>query len=185
MIFVETGIIPHGFAPTRLKENVEVNTQTLWGSIGWATPATLGGMVADKTRRAILLTGEGSHQLTALEISTMMRNNLKPIIIVFNNAGYTIERILSNSPWDFFNEISNWDYSKLPQVFEGDAWVAQARTTKEFDEALKQAETEQKSKMCYIEIFTDKMDLPNLTAKIMENIKKSQIAPDKIEKTTI
>lgn len=185
MIFVETGIIPHGFAPTRLKENVEVNTQTLWGSIGWATPATLGGMVADKTRRAILLTGEGSHQLTALEISTMMRNNLKPIIIVFNNAGYTIERILSNSPWDFFNEISNWDYSKLPQVFEGDAWVTQARTTKEFDEALKQAETEQKSKMCYIEIFTDKMDLPNLTAKIMANIKKSQISQDETEKTTI
>jgi len=172
MIFVETGIIPHGFAPTRLKENVEVNTQTLWGSIGWATPATLGGMVADKSRRTILLTGEGSHQLTALEISTMMRNDLKPIVIVFNNAGYTIERILSNSPWDFFNEISNWNYSKLPHVFEGEVWTTQARTTKEFDEALKQAEIEQKSRMCYIEIFTGKMDLPNLTAKIMANIKK-------------
>ena len=173
MIFVETGIIPHGFAPARLPKNTEVNTQTLWGSIGWATPAAFGGQMAAKERRTILLTGEGSHQLTATEISNMMRNNLKPIVIVFNNEGYTIERVLSNNPWDPFNDIAKWDYSKLPQVFEGDVWIAQARTNIEFDNVLKQAKIEQKSKMCYIEIFTGQMDLPNLTAKIMENIKNS------------
>lgn len=171
MIFVETGIIPHGFAPTRLPKNTEVNTQTLWGSIGWATPAAFGGQMAAKDRRTILLTGEGSHQLTALEVSTMMKNNLRLIIIVLNNSGYTIERVLSNDPWDFFNEIASWDYSKLTKVFEGDSWVAQARTNFEFDNVLRQAEIEQKSRLCYIEIFTEKMDLPNLTAKIIENIK--------------
>lgn len=171
MIFVETGIIPHGFAPTRLPENTEVNTQTLWGSIGWATAAAFGGQMAAKERRTILLTGEGSHQLTAMEISNMMKQGLKPIVIVFNNSGYTIERILSDDPWDFFNDIITWDYSKLPQVFEGDVWVAQARTNAEFDQVLKQAEIEQKSRMCYIEIFTGKMDLPDLTRKIVENMK--------------
>lgn len=173
MIFVETGIIPHGFAPTRLPKNTEVNTQTLWGSIGWATPAAFGGQMAAKDRRTILLTGEGSHQLTATEISNIMHNNLKPIIIVINNSGYTIERILSRSPWDFFNEVIKWDYSKLPQVFAGDAWVAQAKTNLEFDNALKQAAIEQKSRMCYIEIFTAKMDLPFLTQKIMDSIKNT------------
>lgn len=171
MIFVETGIIPHGFAPTRLAENTEVNTQTLWGSIGWATPAAFGGQMAAKERRTILLTGEGSHQLTAMEISNMMKNNLKPIVIVFNNNGYTIERILSDNPDDFFNDVIQWDYSKLPTVFKGDCWIKQARTCAEFDEALKQAEIEQKSRMCYIEIFTDKMDLPQLTKRIVENMK--------------
>lgn len=174
MIFVETGIIPHGFAPTRLPKNTEVNTQTLWGSIGWATPACFGGMMAAKDRRAILLTGEGSHQLTATEISNMMKQQLKPIVIVFNNNGYTIERILSDDPWDFFNEVIKWDYSKLPGVFEGDVWVTQAKTKEEFDKALKQAEIEQKTRMCYIEAFTGQMDLPNLTEKIVENIKKMQ-----------
>lgn len=173
MVFVETGIIPHGFAPIRLPKNTEVNTQTLWGSIGWATGAAFGGQMAAKDRRTILLTGEGSHQLTATEISTMMRNKLKPIIIVINNSGYTIERILSNDPWDAFNDISKWDYSKLPKVFEGDVWVAQAKTNIEFDEALKQAAKEQKSRMCYLEIFTDKMDLPFLSQKIYESMKKS------------
>lgn len=180
IIFVETGIIPHGFAPARLPKNTEVNTQTLWGSIGWATPAALGGQMAAKDRRTILLTGEGSHQLTCTEISTMMRNNLKPIIIVFNNSGYTIERILSNNPWDFFNDIAKWDYSKLPQVFDGEFWVTQACTNKEFDEALKQAEIEQKSKLCYIEIFTEQMDLPNLTQKLVDKIKKTNSHAQKI-----
>lgn len=173
MIFVETGIIPHGFAPTRLQKNTEVNTQTLWGSIGWATPAAFGGQMAAKDRRTILLTGEGSHQLTACEISNMMKNNLKPILFVINNSGYTIERILCDDPWDFFNDIIKWDYSKLPQVFDGDVWAAQARTNLEFDNILKQAEIEQKSRMCYIELFTDKMDIPFLTTKIVENIKKN------------
>lgn len=171
VLFVETGIIPHGFAPTRLQKNTDVNTQTLWGSIGWATPAALGGQIGAKDRRTILLTGEGSHQLTATEVATFMRNGLKPIIIVLNNSGYTVERVLSNDPWDFFNDISNWNYSKLPEVFEGEFWATQARTNKEFDEALKQAAKEQKNKLCYIEIFTEKMDLPNLTVKIIENIK--------------
>lgn len=180
IIFVETGIIPHGFAPTRLQKNTEVNTQTLWGSIGWATPAAFGGQMAAKDRRTILLTGEGSHQLTCTEVSTMMRNNLKPIIIVINNAGYTIERVLSNDPWDAFNEIAQWDYSKLPLVFKGDVWVAQAKTNIEFDEALKQAEIEQKSKLCYIEIFTDKMDLPKITQKIAESVKAAHTKASKI-----
>lgn len=174
MIFVETGIIPHGFAPTRLPENAEVNTQTLWGSIGWATPAMFGGQMAAKDRRAILLTGEGSHQLTATEISNVMKQGLKPIVIVFNNDGYTIERVLSDSPDDFFNDIIKWDYSKLPTVFEGDVWITQARTEAEFDQALQKAEIEQKRRMCYIEIFTEKMDLPELTKKLVyKHIKSS------------
>jgi len=180
MVFVETGIIPHGFAPTRLPKNTEVNTQTLWGSIGWATPASFGGQMAAKDRRTILLTGDGSHQLTCTEISSMMRHKLKPIVIVFNNSGYTIERVLSKDPWDSFNEIATWDYSKLPEVFEGDVWVAQARTNAEFDKVLLQAEIEQKSRMCYIEIFTDKMDLPFLTSKIMESIKIANSASGKV-----
>ena len=176
MIFVETGIIPHGFAPTRLPKNTEFNSQTLWGSIGWATAAAFGGQMAAKDRRTILLTGEGSHQLTATEVSNMMHNKLKPIVIVFNNDGYTIERVLSNDPYDFFNEVIKWDYSKLPQVFEGDICVLQAKTNLEFDNVLKQAEIEQKSRMCYIEIFTEKMDLPELTQKIIGHLQKETTA---------
>jgi hypothetical protein len=35
------------------------------GSIGWATPAAFGIALADPSGHAVLITGEGSHQLTA------------------------------------------------------------------------------------------------------------------------
>lgn len=161
IIFTDTGIAKYGFSSIRLPEGANWYNQTLWGSIGWATPATFGAGMAAKDKRVILYTGEGSHQLTATEVSSMMRHNLKPIIIVLNNSGYTIERVLSKDPDETFNDIANWDYSKLPHVFDGNVWTAQARTEMEFDEVLNRALTEQKTKMCYIEIFTGKMDLPS------------------------
>ena len=42
-------------------------------------------------RRLVLVTGEGSHQLTAQEISQFGRRGLKPIVFVLNNSGYLIE----------------------------------------------------------------------------------------------
>ena len=169
IVFSETGIVKFGFAPMKLPKGVNLYNQVLWGSIGWATPAAFGAAVAAKKNRVVLVTGEGSHQLTAVEISSMMRYGLKPIVIVLNNSGYTIERILCKNPMDLFNDIAKWNYSKLPSVFEGNVWVDSAHTEKEFDEALLQAEIEQEKNMCYIEIFADKMDLPIMTKKIVEN----------------
>jgi len=48
--------------------------------------------LADRSRRTVLFTGEGSHQLTANDVGTMGRNRLKPIIFVLNNEGYMVER---------------------------------------------------------------------------------------------
>ena len=170
LIFAETGIVLPAISELNLPDDAIVNTQALWGSIGWATPASFGAQVADKDKRIILITGEGSHQLTAQSISNMMKHNLRPIVIVLNNSGYTIERILSEDPYDAFNDIIKWDYSKLPDVFEGECWIKQAKTEQEFDDVLNQAEIQQKNKMCYIEIFTDKMDVPSITTKIINSL---------------
>lgn len=171
IIFSETGIVKFGIAPMKLPKNSILNNQVLWGSIGWATPAAFGAAMADKTKRVILITGEGSHQLTAQEVSTMMRNNVNLIIIVINNDGYTIERILSEDPMDKFNDIAKWNYSKLPAVFDGNAWVAEARTNEEFYSALAQAKIQQKSKLCYIEVFTEMMDVPYLTKRVVKSLR--------------
>ncbi len=174
MLFVETGIISYASGLMKLPENCLYNNQVLWGSIGWATPAVFGGAIADKTRRPILFTGEGSHQLTVQEVANMIHHNIKPVIIVLNNAGYTIERILSKDPMDNFNDITNWNYSKLPELFNGgEFYTAQAKTNKEFEYALMNAAEFQKDKLCYIEAFTDKMDVPQVSLNLVQNIKKN------------
>lgn len=169
IIFSETGIVEFGFAPMKLPKSARIYNQVLWGSIGWATPAAFGAAIAEKEKRIILMTGDGSHQLTAQEVSSMMRYGLKPIIIVLNNDGYTVERLLCKNSEDPFNDIARWNYSMLPLVFEGSVKTMQARTNKEFLKALQTAEFEQEKSLCYIEIFTGKMDLPKLAKNIAKN----------------
>lgn len=173
LVFIETGIISFASALMKLPKNCFYNNQMLWGSIGWATPAMFGGAIADSSRRPILFTGEGAHQLTVQEVANMLHHNVKPIIIVLNNSGYTIERVLSRDPMDKYNEITKWNYSKLPELFDGEFCSIQARTNKEFDEALITAAEEQKNKLCYIEIFADKMDVPSVSTRLIENFKKN------------
>lgn len=175
LIFIETGIISFSSGLMKLPKNCSYHSQTLWGSIGWATPAMFGGAMADTSRRPILFTGEGAHQLTMQEVANMMHYDIKPIIFVLNNAGYTIERVLSKDPMDKYNEITKWDYSKLPELFDGDFCSMQVRTSAELDEALKTIEKEQQNKLCYIELFTDKLDVPIHSLKIVENIRNTSV----------
>lgn len=170
-IFAETGIIAYALTPMYFPEGVKLNNQILWGSIGWATPASMGGALAEPEKRTILITGEGSHQLTVTEVSTMMRNGLRPIIFVINNDGYTIERYLSKDPTDSFNDIAKWHYSELPKVFDGEVWTAQVRTVGELEDVLKQINILQKTKMCYVELFMDKMDACELTKHALTGLK--------------
>ena len=177
IVIAETGIVPHGVAPMKFPLNTELQTQTLWGSIGWATPAALGVCLAKPNSRVILITGEGSHQLTAMEIGNMLRRGVKPVIIVINNKGYTIERILSDSPEDCFNDIMQMNYSKFARVFEGDVWSAKVTTADDLDKALKV--TQIMNKMCYIEVCIEAMDMPKLTQDLIASFRnaKSEVPP--------
>ena len=93
-VVLETGSSTLGIMPMRLADGVRVEAQVLWGSIGWATAAAFGVALADPSRRTILITGEGSHQLTANEIGSMGRFAANIIVFVLNNEGYLIERAL-------------------------------------------------------------------------------------------
>ena len=52
----------------------------------------------------------------------MMRHNLKPIVFVLNNSGYTIERYLHGKTRRY-NDISNWcvPFSSCSQTMMTDA----------------------------------------------------------------
>ncbi|KAJ5221869.1 uncharacterized protein N7469_010756 [Penicillium citrinum] len=70
-----------------------------------------------RKRRMILFIGDGSFQMTAQEVSTMVRHKLGVIIFVICNDGYTIERMIHG--WDkSYNDIQPWDFQMLPAVFK-------------------------------------------------------------------
>ncbi|HEV2972052.1 MAG TPA: thiamine pyrophosphate-binding protein [Pirellulales bacterium] len=158
-IVLESGSSSSGIYPLPLPEGAETQGAPLWGSIGWATGAALGVALADPSRRTILFTGEGSHQLTATAIGTMGRYGLKPIIFVLNNEGYMVERALEADPNWVYNDLAPWNYHALPAAFGCQDWfTAKVTTLGELDAALARASTAKSA--CYIEVVGGKTDYP-------------------------
>lgn len=160
IIIAETGTIPFGIAPMKLPENSDLHTQLLWCSIGWATAAAFGASIANPKARVILITGDGAHSISAMEIGNMCRYGVKPIIIVINNNGYTVERYLSGKVDSPYNDIMQVDYSKFARAFKGDVWATKVETEDDFDKALRV--TQIMDKLCYIEVITDEADMPEI-----------------------
>jgi indolepyruvate decarboxylase len=159
IVVLETGSSSLGMQPMMLSDGVRVEAQVLWGSIGWATPAALGIALADPSRRTILITGEGSHQLTANEIGSMGRYGSNVIVFVLNNDGYLIERALEENPDWTYNDLAAWQYSELPKALGCADWfTARVATLAELDAAMN---TASQSKLgAYIEIVSGRMDMP-------------------------
>jgi pyruvate decarboxylase len=84
IVITETGTANFGIWETKFPKGVTALSQVLWGSIGYSVGACQGAALAardaGKERRTILFVGDGSFQLTAQELSTMIRLGLNPIM---------------------------------------------------------------------------------------------------------
>jgi indolepyruvate decarboxylase len=158
VIVVEDGASSAGMGRLTLPEaSTYITGAFVWCSIGYATPALLGAILASPGRRHILLTGEGSLQMTVQELSTVMRHDLKPFIFVINNSGYTVERAVLGKDAKY-NDVANWRYSELPNVFcrdkKAETYVVQ--TSNELQKVL----VSPHSGMVFVESVMDKYDAP-------------------------
>ena len=170
VIITDTGTASLGLAFAQLPEGAEFHNQTLWASIGWATPAAFGAAIGASDRRLILITGEGSHQMTAQEISQFARHGLHPIVFVLNNSGYLSERMLCKDMALAYNDIAAWNYAELPHALGCQGWfTARVSSCGVLDDALKTAE--QADSAAYIEVITDAHEAPPMYKKLHENVK--------------
>ncbi|EIT86492.1 thiamine pyrophosphate binding domain-containing protein [Fictibacillus macauensis ZFHKF-1] len=178
IIVTETGTFAYGMAEVRLQKDVNYLAQPGWQSIGYATPATFGACIAERDKRVLLFTGDGSLQLTVQEISSMLRNGCTPILFILNNKGYTIEKYLNvETPIQKqpYNDIPEWNYIKSVDFFGGDAFAVQVETNGQFKEAVEAAATLCQEKLCIIEmIITDPLDAPPYLMKMREHLKEQQ-----------
>ncbi|AKB82624.1 Pyruvate decarboxylase [Methanosarcina barkeri 3] len=159
----------YGLLPLPLPKGAKFQNQILWGAIGWATPASFGTALAVPDRRVILITGEGSHQMTVQEISQFYRYGLKPIIFVLNNHGYLIEKMLSKKLDYCYNDIAQWEYYKLPEVLGCNDWITRKVTTcEDLDKVMRELNNAKKG--AYIEVVTPKLSAPPLMETIHKNL---------------
>lgn len=139
--------------------------QPLWASIGYTLPSLLGTQLADRTRRNILIIGDGSFQMTSQELSTMLRQNINPIIFLINNNGYTIERAI-HGKYQPYNDIEIWQYHKLPSILahEENFVSFKVESETELEEALNNA-AHDSDKLRFIEVIMSLDDKPKIMEK--------------------
>jgi indolepyruvate decarboxylase len=101
-------------------------------SMGFAVPGCIGAVLAEPSLRPLVLVGDGAFQMTGMELSTVARLGLAPIVVVLNNHGYSTERQIADGP---FNDILNWQFSKVPDVL-GAGQGFRVRTVGELRAAL-------------------------------------------------
>ncbi len=173
VLVAETGTCMLFLTPMWLPEGVGFQAQALWGSIGWATPAAEGICMANKSGRTILVTGDGSHQLTANEIGTMGRYGIKPIIFVLNNALYGVEIIVSESGWKY-DDIAQWNYSYLPGAMGCSDWFcAKVSTVAELDAAIEKANAHDGAS--YIEVMIPASESKPVDIALQNHVYKANI----------
>ncbi|KAF2875509.1 pyruvate decarboxylase-like protein [Massariosphaeria phaeospora] len=169
VVIGETGTTLFGLCDTKFPSNVRWHAQIYYGSIGFATAATLGAEIARKELedkgvngggRTVLVTGDGSLALTMQEIGTMIKAGIKPVIFVINNEGYTIERLIWGARQGY-NDIVPTAYSHLLPLYKHPSPEKSyhfAKTKTEFEAVLAKPELSNPDALQLVEVVVDKMD---------------------------
>lgn len=156
--------------PMRLPKGVRCEHIELWSSIGWATPATLGSAMANPDRRAVCVTGDGSHQMTLNELATMGFYGLKPVIFVQNNNSYCVEIQLSRKG-NSYNNLPHIEFHKLPEAFGCEGWITKKVTTaQELDDVL--ALVQESDSAAYIEVVMPQDEFEPFSDAILDYMYK-------------
>ncbi len=138
-VLAETGDSWFNGVALKLPRGARFEVEMQWGSIGWSVPAAFGYAMGAPGRRILAMIGDGSFQLTAQEVSQMIRQRLPIIIFLINNRGYTIEVEIHDGP---YNNTKSWDYAGLISAFnaeDGRGRGVRANNSGELAEAIEVA----------------------------------------------
>lgn len=148
-------------------KHTEFISPAYYTSMGFAIPAAVGVQVAKPELRPVVLVGDGAFQMTCLELSTALRHQFNPIVMVLNNGGYTTERFLQEGP---FNDIPNWEYHRMPDLLGG-GWGFEVKTEDELDQAI-EAAIANRDAFSLLNIHLDPMDISPALRRLAERLSK-------------
>ncbi|MFL6371478.1 MAG: alpha-keto acid decarboxylase family protein [Nitrososphaeraceae archaeon] len=138
-------------------------------SMGFAVPAAIGAQLANPKLRPIVIVGDGAFQMTGMEISTISRFALNPIIIILNNNGYGTERPMLDGP---FNDVLPWNYYRIPEVIGGHGKGFMIETEEQLEEAFLAAENIYSQELCILDVHLDIHDGSPALQRLTESLGK-------------
>ena len=138
------------------------------------------GIASASEDRVVLFIGDGSLQMTVQEISTMIREKLNIVIVVINNDGYTIERVIHGRK-QTYNDIAPWRYLQALNMFGAtDEEVVtntfSAKTWGELKKVLGSDTLSSGKSVRMLEVFMEREDAQGFLLKLLNNQKARETA---------
>ena len=154
IVACDVGVAAHLAMDVKMRRATQFHIARLYVGMGFAMPAGIGAGLARGKGRPIILIGDGSFQMTGFDLSTGIREGLKPIVIVMDNHGYGAERSIKDGP---FNDVSVWNYAAVAGVVGGKG--TQVATGVELRDALSAARRDNRNSHI-IQADLDPLDVP-------------------------
>jgi len=153
VVVADVGDALFGATDLFIRGSTEFLAPAYYTSMGFAVPASIGAQLANRKLRPLVLVGDGAFQMTGMELATVARYQLNPIVVVLNNRGYGTERHMQDGP---YNDVWPWRYHRLPDVL-GAGRGFLVRTEAELDQALAEAQRSVES-FCLVEVCLEPLD---------------------------
>lgn len=165
IVVADVGNALFGASDLFIRHSTEFLGPAYYASMGFAVPAALGAQLARPDWRPLVIVGDGAFQMTGVEISTIARSGLNPVVVVLNNAGYGTERHIHEGP---FNDVLNWNYHRLPDLL-GVGRGFLVKTEAELDAALDAAGRHTAS-YCLLDVHLDPLDASAALARLAKRL---------------
>ena len=167
IVITDVGDSLFGAADLSIHRGTEFLGPAYYASMGFAVPAALGAQIADPKLRPLVIVGDGAFQMTGIELSTVIKYHLNPIVLVLNNRGYGTERHMQDGP---YNDLLEWRYSRLPELLgAGKGFVVE--TEGDLDTALAGALANTES-FSLVEVRLDKLDRSMALERLAKGLAK-------------
>jgi indolepyruvate decarboxylase len=171
IVVTDVGDALFGAIDLFIRHRTEFLGPAYYASMGFAVPACIGAQLASPKLRPLVIVGDGAFQMTGMELSTVARYGLNPVVIVLNNFGYGTERHMQDGA---YNDVHPWQFSRIPELLgAGKGFVVE--TEAELDAALTACGRWNKS-FCLLEVRLDPADrspaLQRLADRLARRLKK-------------
>ena len=170
LLVTDVGDVLFAADDLQTREGSSFLTSGFYASMGFGIPGVIGARLADPFRRAIALVGDGGFQMTGMELLTVKRLGLNPIVIVINNGTFATLRAMGHEQADFVY-IPQMDYAKFAEVIGGRGF--DIHTGKELQQALTIAKASNTFSLLDVHISPDDVSpaLQRLSALFAKKLK--------------
>ena len=146
-------------AYAKIKKNTSFLTSGGMGTMGYSIPAALGAKLADPKRQVVAVCGDGSFQMSMMELATFRQFGVNAKIIVFNNTYLGMVREYQHYSYkDNYSMVSlegSPDLEKLVSAYDFD--YLRLKDMKKLDETIESFISDKNNVL--LEVMIDPMDL--------------------------